>query len=220
MKKQGGITLIVLVITIIILLILAGITIATLTGKNGILNKSKTAVNETDKQTATEKINLKITTAQIDMYAKEQRMPTLQEMANTFCKDNEIQYVVLESKVSTLNEIDVLGHDSFFTKLTDYPYEFEINSYLQLASINGVKVSNNNSETIIISKEDYDNLTNKVESLSQKIETIQNNIENYNKITNDIEILSQKIETMKNNIYVLDRNRIIDLSSVLNAERK
>ena len=34
-----GITLIVLVITIIILLILAGVTIATLTGENGILRK-------------------------------------------------------------------------------------------------------------------------------------------------------------------------------------
>lgn len=40
MRKQNGITLIALVITIIILLILAGISIATLTGENGILRKS------------------------------------------------------------------------------------------------------------------------------------------------------------------------------------
>ena len=39
-KKQTGITLIALVITIIVLLILAGITIMTLTGNNGILNKA------------------------------------------------------------------------------------------------------------------------------------------------------------------------------------
>lgn len=48
MKDNKGITLIALVITIIVLLILAGITIAMLTGENGILNnatKSK-AVNE------------------------------------------------------------------------------------------------------------------------------------------------------------------------------
>ena len=36
-KKEKGITLIALVITIIVLLILAGVTIATLTGDNGIL---------------------------------------------------------------------------------------------------------------------------------------------------------------------------------------
>ena len=42
MKKSiRGITLIALVITIIVLLILAGVTIATLTGKNGLLRKSK-----------------------------------------------------------------------------------------------------------------------------------------------------------------------------------
>ena len=39
MRKNKGITLISLVITIIILLILAGISIATLTGENGELNK-------------------------------------------------------------------------------------------------------------------------------------------------------------------------------------
>lgn len=38
-KKSKGITLIALIITIIILLILAGVTIATLTGENGILRK-------------------------------------------------------------------------------------------------------------------------------------------------------------------------------------
>ncbi len=40
-NKNTGITLIALVITIIILLILAGVTIATLTGENGILRKSR-----------------------------------------------------------------------------------------------------------------------------------------------------------------------------------
>ena len=47
MKKQTGITLIALVITIIVLLILAGVTIATLTGDNGILKKVGEAKNNT-----------------------------------------------------------------------------------------------------------------------------------------------------------------------------
>ena len=46
-KKQNGITLIALVITIIVLLILAGISIATLTGENGILSKANDAKVET-----------------------------------------------------------------------------------------------------------------------------------------------------------------------------
>lgn len=43
MKNQKGITLIALVITIIVLLILAGITIAMLTGENGLLGRSQQA---------------------------------------------------------------------------------------------------------------------------------------------------------------------------------
>ena len=52
MKKENGITLIALVITIIVLLILAGVSIAMLTGDNGILTKSneaKTASTEGEK---------------------------------------------------------------------------------------------------------------------------------------------------------------------------
>ena len=42
-KFQSGITLIALVITIIVLLILAGVSIATLTGENGILTRANDA---------------------------------------------------------------------------------------------------------------------------------------------------------------------------------
>ena len=42
-RKSAGITLVALVVTIIILLILAGVAIVTLTGDNGILNRAKTA---------------------------------------------------------------------------------------------------------------------------------------------------------------------------------
>ena len=47
MKEQKGITLIALVITIIVLLILAGVSIAMLTGNNGVLTKATTAKSET-----------------------------------------------------------------------------------------------------------------------------------------------------------------------------
>ncbi len=63
-KKQEetnkGITLIALVITIIVLLILAGITIATLTGENGILSKSNVATQENQKVSAKEKVQIAV----------------------------------------------------------------------------------------------------------------------------------------------------------------
>lgn len=47
-RKNQGITLIALVITVIVLLILAGVTIATLTGDNGILTRAQEAKNKTE----------------------------------------------------------------------------------------------------------------------------------------------------------------------------
>ena len=60
MKNQKGITLIALVITIIVLLILAGVTIAMLTGENGILKKATGAVSDTEKATAEEAIKMEV----------------------------------------------------------------------------------------------------------------------------------------------------------------
>ena len=46
-KKAQGITLIALVVTIVVLLILAGITISTLFSDNGIVKKAQEAANKT-----------------------------------------------------------------------------------------------------------------------------------------------------------------------------
>lgn len=86
-------------------------------------------------------MNLKITNKQMETYAQEQRMPTLQQFSDELCEDNEIEYVELQSKkVGSLNKIEVGESESIFTKLKEYPYEFEINSSLQLASIDGIQV--------------------------------------------------------------------------------
>ncbi len=57
-KKNNGITLIALVITIIILLILAGVTIATLAGDNGILTRATEANEKTKEAEVKEKVEL------------------------------------------------------------------------------------------------------------------------------------------------------------------
>ncbi len=62
---KKGITLIALVITIIVLLILAGVSIATLTGDNGILTQANEAKTQTFLGEEFEKIKLAVTEAQI-----------------------------------------------------------------------------------------------------------------------------------------------------------
>ena len=65
-KEKKGITLIALVITIIVLLILAGVTIATLTGDNGILTQTTKAKEESEKAEIIEQIQLDIADKQIE----------------------------------------------------------------------------------------------------------------------------------------------------------
>ena len=57
--KQAGITLIALVVTIIVLLILAGVTINSVVGKDGVIKKSKIAVNEYKKKSEEEEKSIK-----------------------------------------------------------------------------------------------------------------------------------------------------------------
>ena len=60
LKESKGITLIALVITIIVLLILAGVTIATLTGDNGILNHANKAKIKNTEAEAIERVQVEV----------------------------------------------------------------------------------------------------------------------------------------------------------------
>ena len=62
-RQENGITLIALVITIIVLLILAGISIAMLTGQNGILNRASEAQEKTGTAQTEELVKLSVTDA-------------------------------------------------------------------------------------------------------------------------------------------------------------
>ena len=63
--KNKGITLIALVITIIVLLILAGVSVATLTGNNGILIRAQEAREATEKAEIEEQIRLALLSAKL-----------------------------------------------------------------------------------------------------------------------------------------------------------
>ena len=65
-RREKGITLIALVITIIVLLILAGVSIAMLTGENGIIAQAKKAKEKTEISSEEEYIKLLITEYKID----------------------------------------------------------------------------------------------------------------------------------------------------------
>ncbi len=67
-RAESGITLIALVITIILLMILAGVSIATLSGENGILGRAADAKIRTQREADMEQIKLAYSAAIIDNY--------------------------------------------------------------------------------------------------------------------------------------------------------
>ena len=97
-KKQRGITLIALVITIIVLLILAGVSIAMLTGNNGILTQVQKAKNRTEE-------------AQEDELRKLTALEAATNLSNTIYKDKNEQIVTIPagfavSKVEGENTVE------------------------------------------------------------------------------------------------------------------
>ena len=99
-KANNGITLIVLVITIIVLLILAGVSIAMLTGQNGILNQASKAKTETEKSNWKEKIDISKLAVKT-----EKEDPTMddiiQELIKTKVIDNESQVNTETGEITT-----------------------------------------------------------------------------------------------------------------------
>lgn len=71
MKNQKGITLIALVITIIVLLILAGVSIAMLTGNNGLLTKANQSNTDTKIAEIRENVEVAISAAYTSKLAKD-----------------------------------------------------------------------------------------------------------------------------------------------------
>ena len=194
LKKQiKGITLITLVVTIIVLLILAGVVISLTIGNNGLFTRAKMGTKEHIKQEATEAMNLKITGIQIESYTESQTLPSLQYLADKLCEDNEMEYVLKKGKKqANLNKIDVSDVKSIFTKIKKYPYEFEIDSGLKLASINGVKIAENNSEN--------DDLRATVEEMKIAIESLQE--ENKN--------LKSRLQTLEDETIVNKRVNLMN----------
>ena len=105
MKRQKGITLIALVITIIVLLILVGVTITMLTGENGILNQATKSTIETYHGTVKEQIILGadeyFTAKNVDGYKEDVIKYLLNEKSYTEVVDDYYR-VKVEKVASTI----------------------------------------------------------------------------------------------------------------------
>ena len=94
-NKKSGITLIALVVTIIVLLILAGVSLSMISGENGILNKASNAKETHLEEEANEKVKLALAEWKAEKYDANSERSSLEELLklrfgeNNVIKDNE-----------------------------------------------------------------------------------------------------------------------------------
>lgn len=102
MKNNKGITLIALVVTIIVLLILAGVSIAMLTGQNGILNRASNASVANAIGEAKDAVALEVSNAVSDYYAVKYTSSTANNLVkNEVLNENAGSSVALGNLIVT-----------------------------------------------------------------------------------------------------------------------
>ena len=122
-KDNRGITLIALVVTIIVLLILAGVSVSMLTGQNGILTNAAKAKESTDSASDLEYLQLKATESLMDYYqgndtVEEDEYVLKKWAADTGSKIKVNQaYKTIEYNGKTYNIVDIIGNESEKTKI-------------------------------------------------------------------------------------------------------
>ena len=162
LEKNFGITLIALIVTIIVLLILSGVAIATLTGENGLFARAKQAKQTQIESEMKEKLNLsiqelqveKLTEATLDDITQEWLTQKLSEY-NPILKENE----TAEGKKVTLQKDGVIK--SYFIDINLNITEIENESGIEF-SYEIVKRENRKVK-ILIKVQDSENGINKVE---------------------------------------------------------
>ena len=145
MQNNKGITLVALVVTIIILLIIAGIAINSILGENGILKQASTSKNKTEYTSAYEAIRLKIMEVNTDTLTNQGRKATLYEIAQYLSQDTETQVLVKQyNATAKVDGAGVIPQESELTNFTVQAKNYEGYTFLigQTCTIEKVSIDN------------------------------------------------------------------------------
>ena len=172
-KNENGITLIALVITIVVLLILAGVSISMLVGENGIVTKAQESKEENRGGTVEERRDLWVANINVDQKTDSQTTQELSELLSDLKKDgllsdgeivfiNENGYIQIGSHFIDFrldnNEIDLSklapGLYKTGTDMMIYSWEeLKNNGYITVNNNDLTRVSSELEGDLIISNE-------------------------------------------------------------------
>ena len=188
MKQEKGITLVALVVTIIVLIILAGISINLLLGDNGLITKAREAKKEQKIAEVKEKLSLEIATAETDAIIR-----------NESLEEEQLNDIV--SKYGTLQD----DKDTILTK--DDNYEISLKEIWYGTLSTSGSYSDKKKQIEILEKE--------LKELQEKYDELEKvnsgNSEILDDLRNQITILENEKKTLEDSLKTeQDKNKTLE----------
>ena len=103
MRKEKGLTLIALIVTIIVMIILAGIAISTITGKSGITNQARESKNKSERQEIIESAKSQISDTVVENVGTDITRSQLKEILDKYFENVPDDYT-LDTELTTKSE--------------------------------------------------------------------------------------------------------------------
>lgn len=141
-SKNKGITLIALVITIIVLLILAGISISMLSGDNSILQRAAESKEKTEIAQAIEQAKIDIIGESAEQRGKSIKADKLKEILKRYFRNEEVEALTDFSDLSQTVLTKLTGYEVMLSKIID-EIEVEVPTYAVYALGEEVSISYN-----------------------------------------------------------------------------
>ena len=154
MKKQAGITLIALIITIIVMLILVSVTLTITLGENGIISKTKEAKEKTEEAIILENIT-SIALGKYDTLSGVYKFPELKEEIRQTYPDITLEYYIIDEQDNILplflsdEEFEILYQDIEEDKKDRVVYVVTKGNLSIIIAKDGIRVGSIESDDII-----------------------------------------------------------------------
>ena len=160
--SNSAITLIALIITIIVLLILAGVTLNMVIGENGILEKANISKEETNKSQALEELRIKV----LDIQTEKNGQATLKDIIEELLKFDEYSLFMPDNtKIENANQ-DFSNLDFIYVNYKGY--KFKIDDKLVVELVGKIESSDENNYTQEIGAEEKFEYTGEYQEFEAK----------------------------------------------------
>lgn len=157
LKQEDGITIVALIVTIIVLLILASVSITIVNSNNGVINKTKQATLINKQAQIKECIKLQLSTFDIDEQTGQERITTKNEKQNVINELNEKGLITKD--VEIVDDIIIVGN-KYVVSLTTGDDAIEATDDMFYVSLDSSNIYSNYSNNDMIGNPSNEELEN------------------------------------------------------------